>query len=73
MNCPSVELRRQRLMGRSVSSGESPVPLHSAETTLMGGLWQERSTEGRMLTSKACGPQPAVTFSHERKLALEYG
>lgn len=73
MNRPSVGLQGQRLMGRSGSSGGSRAPLHSAETTLMGGLWQECGSKGRVLTSKACGPQPAVTFSHERKLALEYG
>jgi len=39
----------------------------------MGGLWWESGRKGRVITSKACGPQLAVTFSHERKVALEYG
>lgn len=73
MNWTSVGLPKWRLMGSTGSSGESHVPLHSAETKLMRGLWWERESEGRALTSKTCGPQPVVTFSREQKLALECG
>lgn len=73
MNRTSVGLPKWRLMGRTGSSGESHVPLHSAETKLTRGLWWERGSKGRALTSKTCGPQPVGTFSREQKLALEYG
>lgn len=54
----------------SGGSGGSRVPLPSAEPTRTGGLWWQPR---QVLTRKAHSPQPAVTFSPERKLAREYG
>lgn len=61
------ELTEEHRMSRGVAKTATN------ETARTQGLCWERGSTGRVLTSKARGPQPAVSFRHERKLALEYG